>query len=148
VAKGEIEAIVSALNPRVSSENTYLVMHSDAYKHLVKNNYTDVEYVEHDLLGTLPSIIGVPILIDNHISTTETQGSSTDCTSIYAVMIGEDNGVCGIYPGTHQGQEIQVRGPIVKEATDTMWFHVSWDVGFAVFNSGGIYRLKGVKHTN
>jgi len=148
VAAGEVELILTMLNPRPSSENCYLVMHAKAYKHLVKNSYTDVEYITHQILGQLPAIAGIPILIDNFIPLNETRGTSNDTTSIYAVMLGEDLGLCGLYPAAVKGTEIQVRGPVVKEGTDTMWYHVSWDVSLGCYNKGAIARLYGVKFNN
>jgi hypothetical protein len=148
VLKGEIELLLTMLNPRPTNESCYLVMHAKAFKHLNKNNYADVEYITHATLGQLPAIAGVPILIDNFLPADETRGTSNDCTSIYAVMIGEDVGLCGIFPAAVQGQEIQVRGPVVKEGTDLMWYHVSWVVALACFNKGAIARLYGVKHVN
>ena len=148
VLTGEIEELLSTINPRRTSANVYLVMHAKAYKHLVKNNYTDVEHVRHELLGTLPSIVGVPILLDNFISTTEVRGTSSTTTSIYAVLMGDEVGLCGIYPSSAVGQPIQVRGPVVKESTDTMWYHLSWDVGLACFNKGAVSRLYGVEYAN
>jgi hypothetical protein len=144
--KGEIEKLLTLLNPRPTNQNVYLVMHAKAYEHLVRNNYTDFEYVEHAVLGQLPSFAGVPVLIDNFIPTNEAPTSTG--TSIYAVMLGENVGLCGIYPAAVQGGEIQVRGPVVKESTDTMWYHVSWDVGLALYNKGGIARLKQVVYGN
>ena len=80
---------------------------------------------------TLPSIAGVPVLIDNFLPTNEDPAAAG--TSIYAVTLGEDVGLCGIYPSAHEGAEIQIRGPIVKESTDTMWFHIAsspdWGMG-------------------
>jgi len=148
VQKGEIEELLNLLNPRPRTNNVYLVMHSKAYKHLVKNNYADVEFVQHALLGTVPVIAGAPVLVDNFIPITETQGTSNDCTSIYGVVLGDEVGLCGIYPASAVGQPIQVRGPVVKEATDTMWFHVSWDVGLACYGKGAVGRLYGVKQAN
>ena len=148
VQKGEIEELLATINPRRGAGNVCLVMHAKAYKHLVKNNYTDVEHVPHALLGTVASIVGVPVLLDNFISIAETRGGSNDCTSIYSVLLGDAAGLCGIYPSANAGQPIQVRGPVVKESTDTMWFHVSWDVGLGCFNKGAVSRLYGVKHDN
>lgn len=148
VLAGEVQELLNMLNPRPRTSNVYLVMHAKAYKHLVKNNYTDVEFVQHALLGTVPCIAGAPVLIDNFISIAETQGTSNDCTSVYGVVLGDEVGLCGIYPASAVGQPIQVRGPVVKESTDTMWFHVSWDVGLACYGQGAVARLYGVKHVN
>ena len=146
VAAGELEKLLTYVNPRPSNENVFFVMHAKAYEHLVRNNYTDFEFMETPVLGRLPAFAGVPVLINNYIPTDEDPTSAG--TSIYAVCIGEDEGLCGIFPSSSEGGEIQIRGPIVKESTDTMWYHVSWDVGLAVYNAGAVARLKQVVYAN
>ena len=146
VLAGELEQLLTLLNPRPTNENVYFVMHALAYEHLVRNNYTDFEFVNHALLGQIPSFAGIPVLIDNYLPVDEAPTSTG--TSIYAVCIGEDMGLCGIFPSAVQGGEIQVRGPVVKESTDTMWYHVSWDVALACYNTGAIARLNQVVYGN
>ena len=146
VAAGELEELLTLLNPRPANDNVYYVMHAKAYEHLTRNNYTDFELIEHEMLGALPAFAGVPVLINNYIPTNEDPTSTG--TSIYAVTLGEDVGLCGIYPSAVSGGEIQVAGPVVKESTDTMWYHVSWDVGLAVYNKGAVARLKQVVFGN
>jgi len=148
VQKGEVEKLLALLHPRVTNDATYLVMHPNAYKHLLKNNYQYEEVVRIEGVGNVPVLAGVAVLLDEFISIAETVGTSNDCTSIYAVILGEDVGLCGIYPASAKGREIQVRGPVVKDAADTMWYHVSWDAGIAVFNKCSIARLSGVKQAN
>ena len=148
VEKGEVEFLAAFLNPRKADWNAYLVMHAKAYMHLLKNNYTDTEYFAHPVLGTVPSIAGVPIVLDNFISLAETRGTSTTTTSIYAVMVGKNKGICGIYAAADEGQPIQVRGPVVKDGTDTQWYHVSWNVGLALYNNCAVARMYGVEWAN
>jgi len=148
VAKGEIEELLVMVRPRRAGLNTVLAMNSEAYSHLARNNYQDFEYATHPLLGTVPVLAGAPVLIDDFIPVTETKGTSNDTTSIYAIVLGNDEGVGGIYPASAQAQPIQVRGPVVKESTDTMWYHVSWDVAVAFYNKCAVARLSGVKQSN
>jgi len=148
VQKGEIESLLSILNPRDAEWNAYLVMHASAYTHLLRNNYTDVEYFAHPVLGTVPAIAGVAVVLDNFIPLDETKGTSNTTTSIYACMVGKDIGLCGIYAAADEGQPIQVRGPVVKEASDTQWYHVSWNVGLALYNHCALARLDGVEFGN
>lgn len=148
VAKGEVEKLLGYLHPRVTNRNTFLVMHPNAYRHLLKNNYQYEEWVEQEQIGTVPVFAGIPVLLDEFIPVSETVGASNDCTSIYAVMIGKDVGLVGIYPSSAQGREIQVRGPVVKDVTDEMWYQVSWDAGIAVYNKCSIARMNGVKWSN
>jgi len=125
-----------------------LAMNAKAYMHLLKNNYTETEYFNHPVLGTVPAIAGVPIVLDNFIALDETKGTSNTTTSIYAVMVGQDKGLCGIYAAADEGQPIQVRGPVVKEGDDTQWYHVSWNVGLALYNQCAVARMYGVEWGN
>jgi len=148
VQKGEIEKLAGMVKPRRAGLNTVLVMNANAYVHIRRNNYTDVEYANHPAVGTVPVIAGAPVLIDDFILNTETQGASTDCTSIYALVLGVEEGVCAIYPASAGDQPIQVRGPVWKESTDSLWYHVSWDVGLAFYNKCSVARLSGVKQAS
>lgn len=147
VLAGEIESLLSLINPRLGPDSCYLVMHAKAYEHLRRHNYPDVEYFLDPDLGPVPTISGVSVLIDNYIPTNETYMAKTT-TSVYAVVIGEDQGLCGIYPAANEHNDIQVRGPYVKEARDREYYHVTWDVGLACFNSGAVARLEGVEFGN
>jgi hypothetical protein len=124
--------------------DAYFVMHAKAYRHLARNNYPDAEYVRLDPVGWAPAIAGVPVLIDNFIPT----DVGGDTTSIYAVVVGEDKGLCGISPSADRGGEIAVKGPFVKATSDAIWYHVSWNVGLALYNKGALARMNGVQYGN
>ncbi len=146
VLAGEMEKLLGLLDPRVAGRDVYFVMHAKTYRHLVRNNYPDAEYRRIDPLGWVPVIAGAPVLIDNFIPTNV--GAGSDTTSVYAVVLGEDKGLCGISPMADRGGEIAVKGPFVKATADAMWFHVSWNAGLALYNKGALARMSGVQHAN
>lgn len=148
VRRGELEAARAMLQVSQPGAEVVFVMHAKGYKHLLTVNYSDVEFVNHPVLGMLPSLAGTPIVIDNFISTTETKGTSNDCTSIYCMALGKGVGVTGIFPAHLQGKEISVRGPIPSETTGTMIYQISWEVAVAAWQTGGLVRIEGARHAN
>jgi len=140
VDAGQIEELLAMLNPRKTDGSTYLVMHAKAYMQLLKHNYTVTEINDQGL----SVIAGAPVLVDNFIPTDEGTGNDT---SIYAVIVGKDKGLCGIYAAADEGQPIQVRGPVVKEDADTQWYHVSWNCSLACYNKCSVAQLNGVTTT-
>lgn len=148
VKKGELEKLRGMVQVARPGVEVVLVMHARAYQHLLAVNYSDVEFVNHPILGLLPTLAGVPIVVDNYIATNETQGAGTNLTSIYCFALGRGVGVTGIVPLSVVGGEIRVRGPVTSETAGKMTYHVSWDVGIAVWNKGGFARMKGVAWQN
>jgi len=148
VLAGEVEALLALISTRWAGSDLYLVMHAKAYRHLLRHNYREVEFGRHSQLGWIPVISGVPVLIDNFIPTNVNVGFGENTTSIYAVILGENHGLCGIHPAANPGGDILVRGPSIKSTSDAEWFHASWDVGIALYNGGALARLDGVQHAN
>jgi len=82
---------------------------------------------------------GIPLLVDDFISTTETQGSSGATTSsIFAVKFGR-GGISGLQNG---GIQVEQVGEL--ETKDATRHRIKWYCGLALFNPLGIYRLKGI----
>jgi hypothetical protein len=83
---------------------------------------------------------GIPIGISDSISDTQTQGTSTDCSTIYAVQFGE-GGLAGVTaPG---GLQVERVGSLeVRDATRT---RVKWYVSLALFNTLKLAKLNGVR---
>lgn len=83
---------------------------------------------------------GIPIGINDWIADNKTVGSSTDCSTIYALQFGE-GAVAGLTaPG---GLLIERVGSLeTKDATRT---RVKWYVSLAVFNSLKLAKLTGVR---
>ena len=83
---------------------------------------------------------GIPIGCDDWISDAQTLGTSTDCSTIYALQFGEGavTGLTG--PG---GLTIERIGSLEsKDATRT---RVKWYVSLALFNSAKLSRLIGIR---
>jgi len=146
VDPGELELLRSKVQVDQPTSEIFFVMHALAYKHLLTVNYSDVEFVMHPVLGTVPALAGVPVLIDNFIATDE--GTGSDETTIYCLALGRGVGLTGITPSGVSGQEIRVRGPITSATQGLMTYHVSWDVGIAIWNRVGIATLDKVVHGN
>lgn len=82
---------------------------------------------------------GLPILVDDFISTDEEQGTSgAVCSSIYAVKFGRQ-GVMGLENGS-----IQVERVGELETKDATRHRIKWYCGLALFGSLGLARLAGI----
>jgi len=83
---------------------------------------------------------GIPIGINDWISDNQTVGTSTDCSTIYALKFGED-GLAGLTsPG---GLQIERVGSL--ETKDATRIRVKWYVALALFNSLKLAKLIGVR---
>lgn len=83
---------------------------------------------------------GVPVGLNDFISDTKTVGTSTDCSTIYALQLGE-GAVAGLSaPG---GLQIERVGSLeTRDATRT---RVKWYVALALFNTLKLSKLTGVR---
>ncbi|MDZ7728653.1 MAG: hypothetical protein U5Q44_10930 [Dehalococcoidia bacterium] len=83
---------------------------------------------------------GVPIGVNDYIADDQTVGSSTDCSTIYAMQLGEGalSGVTA--PG---GLTIERVGNL--ETKDASRIRVKWYAGLALFNTVKLARLVGVR---
>ncbi|MFN0093938.1 MAG: phage major capsid protein, partial [Dehalococcoidia bacterium] len=83
---------------------------------------------------------GVPIGINDYISDALTVGTSTDCSTIYAMQFGE-GGVMGLTaPG---GLTVERVGSL--ETKDATRVRVKWYASLALFNTVKLARLTGVR---
>lgn len=83
---------------------------------------------------------GIPVEVDDHLSDTETKGTSADCSSIYAVQFGFQTGLCGLDNG---GIQVQPIGAL--ETKDAWRTRIKWYVGLALFRDIALARLEGVR---
>lgn len=98
-----------------------------------------VEMAQDEFGQTVQLYNGIPVAVNDWISDASTVGTSTDCSTIYALQMGED-GVCGLQNG---GIQIEVIGPVSnKNATRT---RLRWYCSLAVFSTVKVARLIGVK---
>ncbi|MBI4338594.1 MAG: phage major capsid protein, partial [Chloroflexi bacterium] len=83
---------------------------------------------------------GIPIGVNDYVSDAKTVGSSADCSTIYAVQLGEGGLVGLTSPG---GLQVERVGSLeTKDATRT---RVKWYVSVALFNSLKVAKLTGVR---
>jgi len=85
---------------------------------------------------------GVPVFINDFVSDTKTVGTSTDCSTIYCLSLGEpDQGVVGLTgPGN-----IQVERVGELESKDATRHRVKWYSAIAVLSTLSLARLIGVR---
>jgi HK97 family phage major capsid protein len=83
---------------------------------------------------------GVPVAVSDYISDAKTVGTSTDCSTVYAMQLGE-GAVSGLSsPG---GLQVETIGSLeTKDATRT---RVKWYVALALFNTIKVAKLIGVR---
>lgn len=83
---------------------------------------------------------GVPVGVSDFVSDTKTVGSSSDCSTVYALQMGE-GALAGITaPG---GLQVETIGSLeTKDATRT---RVKWYVTMALFNTLKVAKLTGVR---
>lgn len=85
---------------------------------------------------------GVPILVNDFISATETAGTATATTSIYAVRLNEYDGLHGLYGGRDAGVRVEEIGTVQnKDATRT---RLKWYAGLALKSTKSLARLQGI----
>jgi hypothetical protein len=83
---------------------------------------------------------GIPIGVNDYISDAQTRGTSSDCSTVYAVQFGE-GALAGLTaPG---GLTIERVGSL--ETKDATRVRVKWYVSLALFNQLKVSRLVGVR---
>ncbi len=83
---------------------------------------------------------GIPIGINDFISDAQTVGTSTDCSTIYAMQFG-DGGLSGLTaPG---GLTVERVGSL--ETKDATRIRVKWYASLALFNTVKLAKLTGVR---
>jgi len=83
---------------------------------------------------------GIPVGVCDFISDTKTVGTSTDCSTIYAVQLGE-----GALSGLTAPGGLQVERVGSLEAKDATRTRVKWYVSLALFNTLKLSKLIGVR---
>lgn len=82
---------------------------------------------------------GIPVVVDDFISDAQTQGSSNQTSSIYAVKFGQGTGALGL---EHGGIAIEPVGEL--ETKDATRWRVKWYCGLAIFSLLGVARVRGI----
>lgn len=83
---------------------------------------------------------GVPIGVNDYISDAKTVGTSSDCSTIYALQFGEGAVVGLTGPG---GLTVERVGSL--ETKDATRVRVKWYVALAIFNQLKLSRLVGIR---
>ncbi len=83
---------------------------------------------------------GIPVGICDYISDAKTVGTSTDCSTIYAVQLGE-----GALSGLTAPGGLQVERVGSLETKDASRTRVKWYVSLALFNTLKLAKLIGVR---
>ena len=83
---------------------------------------------------------GIPVVVDDFVSDTQTKGTSGAVTSsIYAVKFGQGVGLMGL---EHGGIQIETVGEL--ETKDATRHRIKWYAGLALFSELGTARLEGI----
>ena len=85
---------------------------------------------------------GVPILVNDYLTGVEVQGSSSVCTSVYAVRMNELDGLHGLYGGSSAGIRVEDVGTVQNK--DAWRIRLKWYAGLALKSTQSLARLKGV----
>jgi hypothetical protein len=107
---------------------------------LARNSGSLLE-TDRDEFGTMLTFYdGIPIGVSDYISDTQTVGTSTDCSTIYAFQMGE-GALSGLTaPG---GLAIERVGSL--ETKDASRTRIKWYSSLALFNALKLARLTGVR---
>jgi len=83
---------------------------------------------------------GIPVGVSDFVSDEMTVGTSSDCSTIYALQWGE-----GAVAGLTSPGGLQVERVGSLETKDATRIRVKWYVAIAVFNSLKLAKLTGVR---
>ena len=83
---------------------------------------------------------GIPVGVSDYISDTQTVGTSTDCSTIYAFQMGE-----GALTGLTAPGSLQVERVGSLETKDATRTRIKWYSSLALFNALKLARLIGVR---
>ncbi len=82
---------------------------------------------------------GIPIVVDDFVPDTETLGTGTALSSIYALKLGQGVGVMRL---EHGGVQIERVGEL--ETKDATRNRIKWYASIALFSELGVARLRGI----
>ena len=82
---------------------------------------------------------GIPIAVDDFVPDTETLGTGTNLSSIWALKFGQGAGLMGL---EHGGIAVERVGEL--ETKDATRHRIKWYCGVALFSELGAARLQGI----
>ena len=140
--------MLDELKDQVNYGADALVMHSKtwrAMKSMMRALNIQPEHVAVENVGIMvPVYDGTPILINDFVPTTETQGTASGiCTSIYAARFNEADGLFGLYGGPNAGIVVEEVGLVQNKDADRT--RVKWYTGCALKSTKALARLQGVR---
>lgn len=95
----------------------------------------------------MPAYRGIPIFRNDWIPTTQTQGATTTCTTVFAGTLDDGSQTHGIGGMTAQNAAgLQVQDVGISETKDNEIVRVKWYCGLACYSLKGLAALKGVKN--
>lgn len=145
VMAGELERLRGTLRVDDDAEVVF-VMNRRAMQHLTGGAYqNNIDWQESDRFGFAPRFGDIWTIFDDAIKLTETHGTGTNLTSIYAVSFKPGDGVALIYPES-DGSEPTTRelGPAPDATAGKDRRIIGTEVGLAVYNAGAVARMQGV----
>lgn len=128
----------------------YLVMHARtirSYKALLRGlgGANIGEVVQLPSGAEVPAYSGMPIFRNDYMPTTQTQGSTTTCTSVLAGTLDDGSrkqGIAGLTAQEAAGLMVEDVG--VSQFKDERIWRVKWYCGLALFSLKGLAMLTGV----
>ena len=114
------------------------------FKKLVRAlSSVEPEYVMLDNGNRVLAYSGLPVLLNDFVPEDKTVGMSSDCTTVYAARMNEDDGVHGIYNGPTAGFQVVEIGQLEKrDATRT---RIKWYCALALKSTKSLAKLTGVR---
>lgn len=94
---------------------------------------------------TVPAYRGIPIFRNDWIPITQTQGSSSTATTVFAGTFDDgsrSHGISGLTAEMQAGMNVKYVGE--KETADESITRITWYCGLALFSEKGLAALKGV----
>jgi hypothetical protein len=82
---------------------------------------------------------GIPVAVSDFQPDTETQGTETAASSIYAIHFSEADGLSGLQNG-----EIETIDVGQLETKDAQRVRIRWYIGLALLRDSAIARLQGI----
>ncbi len=85
---------------------------------------------------------GVPVIMNEYLSASETMGTATGTCSAYALRLNELDGLHGLYGGDNAGLVVENIGTV--QNMDATRIRVKWYCGLALKSTRSIGQLQGV----
>lgn len=85
---------------------------------------------------------GIPVIMNEFLSGTETMGSSNATGSVYALRMNELDGLHGLYGGENAGLVVENVGTVQNK--DATRIRVKWYAGLALKSTRSIAQYKGI----